>query len=298
MKLDEDLKKRTNRPPGKVLFAYSDLAILLFAALTAIGFSIFERLQQEHLFQIIASLLALIGVSLLRARLRFDSLSEQLGTLNQQIKLGLDYLGTSLSIWKAAVSLLRPMTEGCTAYDTSSYPNEADYESALVKAVKNGGTFKRIFCFSSTNLSMQSFFEELMNRRHDPESNHSAHRSAIESGSITILHYPHELTSDFLLVEKDRTPQGAVVGFHTDRHDVAQQIYSWGFSVDHPDACRDLRELISNVILEGAYEHLAEELEKAENERCCCCKYLHDMDGQQKLMPLSPQTNLPIDKGT
>ncbi len=252
---------------------YADIVILLIAAVVAIIHSWRGKIPENRRMVVILTFLLLIGVGFLRLRAQLDSLSGSMAEVARNQSTELDHLRTSEEAWSRALDLLHPMGKGWRGYDTSTYPNDREYEESLAAVVKRDAEFRRLFCFSVGSRSMEEQFSSILSVADDQDEQNAILRDAISRGQVIVYHYPVGLSADYLVVEKNRHPIGAVIAFQTDERRQEMDVYTWGISLKNMEASRDLKDLFVNRLIRKAEEHQREQIDKPQDAQCICAKF-------------------------
>jgi hypothetical protein len=129
-------------------------------------------------------------------------------------------------------------------------------------------------CFApGKNEEMRNWFLTLMDSQFDKSNQYSKLREAMKKGCVNVWHYPLEMATDYLIVEKNGKPDSAIIGFCTGEDVKRHLVYNAGIYLANKEACEDLVELYGLLVLK-AKEHLLEQENKSPNERCICYNFL------------------------
>lgn len=272
----------------KIIKHGDSIALLILAIITTILGSI-GYIPASYLLTIILSLLTLMAFSYLRQVLRIEQVYTLIKGVNSEFSvlrssIGFEHTQSSDENWRKAVMILNPVEKGYVVYDTSSYCNIEKYEDCIIKGAKEGALFTRLVCFTSEkNDEMKDWFLTMISSKYDKSGKYEELRKAMKIGNANVWHYPFELSSDYLITERNGDPQGAIIGFCTTEDIKKRFAYSAGIYITSKEACKNLIELY-NMLLSRAKEHPAEQENKKPEERCFCYDYYN-----QKARRLFPE---------
>jgi hypothetical protein len=116
--------------------------------------------------------------------------------------------------WKCATQIIRTlMQNGQECYETSSIANCDSYEQTVLQLANvwsetpdKQQVFTRIFCFADNSIDKgenkcRQVFHQILDPSNDEEKKYGVMRDCIRKGKIRMLHYPHRLLTDYLIVK-------------------------------------------------------------------------------------------------
>ena len=148
-------------------------------------------------------------------------LRHELSIFTKDIVARMDWLWSfdSNVSWKLATQIVdtTALQNGLECYETSSIPNPDRYEKSVLNlaiswrqmAEDKKPVFTRIFCFDDRSRytqdnKLRQLFHQILDPEQDKEGQYTKTRECIRMGRMRVVHYPHRLLTDYLIVRTDK----------------------------------------------------------------------------------------------